>query len=204
MCTLIFLLIGRNFGKQKPHRESSLGGNVFGRPFQLEVTSISKWIVSNWNAQYVKWRRELVEHSLFLCNVARASWFGSRLGLRSHNIPWDGITSWWIINFETTSPSFLKEYDVKAWVLLVWWAIWKANDYLYRSTPLNPTAILKCANSVLCEASCIPRDSPPNKIESMTPRVNTDFLCKNIVVVSDAAFANGRSAFGRIILHKGY
>lgn len=107
---------------------------------------------------------ELVEHSLFLCNVARASWFGSRLGLRSHNIPWDGITGWWIINFETTSPSFLKEYDVKAWVLIVWWAIWKAiNDYLYRSTPLNPTAILKCANSVLCEASCSPRDSPPKQ-----------------------------------------
>lgn len=51
-------------------------------------------------------------------------------------------------NLCNTDP--LVDYqDSKAWVLALWWAIWKArSEFIFKSHIINPFKILKVAKSV--------------------------------------------------------
>lgn len=72
---------------------------------------------------------ETIEHALFHCEHARATWFSCPFGIISHKVPNNGLVEWWK---NIIAPSNLFRNiceEVKAWTIVTWWTIWKAcND----------------------------------------------------------------------------
>lgn len=144
-------------------------------------------------------KEETLEHALFHCDGARAAWFSSHLGLLS---PWHtqrGIVDWWFRCFESNHHNKRKAtQDIKAWVLVLWWAFWRARNDI--GLPINPHKVVSRARSMFGSPSDLPHRKGPFEIPCLFTQLKSS--TEEVLIFSDAALAmdSGTSAFGFILL----
>ena len=144
-----------------------------------------------------------MEHALFLCNYARAVWFGCNLEFLAHSIRSMDIVEWWGNILNLNDMAWKQENpNLPSMVLIIWWALWKSrNNFIFKGIAIDPKKIIGfIQNMYPCN-----REGDYEKDCSSSPKVlklPRDHSNNTLLIFSDAAFniKDGKSSFDYLMM----